>query len=519
MKSDVPSRRPHARNGFVRARIGASQYLVDFGGEEPQFSFYSGARLLDIGERVQANWLAEAGVWLIEEIQVLAGVETYLVWGTIGEDPLWIQGVSAGGVLEPNVTVPTGPFVQVGAEFGALRFSPDGNWIAAMGEFFPTDSTILSVWPFSGGVAGPGTSITVANDRVIHRGALRWSPDSRWIAVPLLGDFVHIFEWTGGAFGTIVTGPPPSLPASSPGPHNVNWSPDGNYIAFPSENNDALMDVYEWTGSGFGPRVVDPATAPDVGNLTASNGVDIGWRPQGDVIVLQSDNGGLGSNDRQIHAWEWTGSGFGAQFPYHDEADSIQGVPFDGSSLAWTEDGRWVVVCDSNDAIRVYEYINSSTALTLRSSIGFPFGEPSEPQPSVPPQIHGNQAAWDYLNGDFIVTIDVSPRLSDGNYYVAATYSWNLWAAEATGFPLKELYLAEGPHGMELYPFDGNTGVIDIGAIVRNREVPTDATDPFDTSGFVNFWPFVNPPGSVESSTESLSAEEVPFTASNEGDW
>jgi hypothetical protein len=66
LKTDVPTRETHIRHAQIRARIAASQYLVDFGESGgPEFAFFSGAILLAPGEAVTCRWYDEAANWFI----------------------------------------------------------------------------------------------------------------------------------------------------------------------------------------------------------------------------------------------------------------------------------------------------------------------------------------------------------------------------------------------------------------------------------------------------------------------
>ncbi len=62
--TDKPQRESYGRSLVVRARLDASNYLVDTGfGVE--MAYYSGAVLLSLGQRVSAIWASEAFMWLI----------------------------------------------------------------------------------------------------------------------------------------------------------------------------------------------------------------------------------------------------------------------------------------------------------------------------------------------------------------------------------------------------------------------------------------------------------------------
>ena len=79
-KSDIPSRDPFKRNGFVRARVDAVTYLVDFGGlGGTEVAFYPGSLLLSIGAGVTAEWKDEMGMWYI------AGADSVIIANQSGE--------------------------------------------------------------------------------------------------------------------------------------------------------------------------------------------------------------------------------------------------------------------------------------------------------------------------------------------------------------------------------------------------------------------------------------------------
>lgn len=65
LKTDIPTRETHTRLGFVRARVTAVDYLVDFGEVQPEFAFYSGALLLSVGTAVICRWRGESAMWVI----------------------------------------------------------------------------------------------------------------------------------------------------------------------------------------------------------------------------------------------------------------------------------------------------------------------------------------------------------------------------------------------------------------------------------------------------------------------
>ena len=78
--TDKPQRESYGRSVVIRARIDASNYLVDTGDGMPEMAYFSGAVLLVPSQRVSALWSPEGFMWIIRgpdalEDPVVAGTE------------------------------------------------------------------------------------------------------------------------------------------------------------------------------------------------------------------------------------------------------------------------------------------------------------------------------------------------------------------------------------------------------------------------------------------------------------
>jgi WD40 repeat protein len=234
-------------------------------------------------------------------------------------------------VALPGARLITGGYVH----YHALQWSSDGKYLAA-GIRSPTAGKEIQVYSFD------GVNLTAVNgaqiDYAAYCSTLRWSPDSRFLAVggsvPNIGHtdlevyksnyipdttttLTSMSRLTGEALGGYVI--------------NVNWSPDGNFVAVGS---DAQTDPYELRIYSFdGTNItVLPGTEFSYGLIVQSTD----WRY--DQKYLAIGGGYPSGGHRNIEVYSFDGSNLtvlpGTQISYGTYANSVK----------WTSDGQYLAV-------------------------------------------------------------------------------------------------------------------------------------------------------------------------------
>lgn len=119
----------------------------------------------------------------------------------------------------------------LGASASALRFSPDGRFLAATGTI-GQDVQLVRVWRTDS--TWPGASITVAAPATVT-----FSPDSRYFAVSAADQTARL--WDTRAQGSPIVLGEPASPVLSPGPRQaLAFSPDSALLATTDRNGTRL---------------------------------------------------------------------------------------------------------------------------------------------------------------------------------------------------------------------------------------------------------------------------------------
>lgn len=189
---------------------------------------------------------------------------------------------------------------------GGPVWSPDGTRLAA-GEFDETSST-YSFRP--NGTAKTRLPFDVETTPV-------WSPDGRRMAV--VGDDVRIrvVRLADGAVETV-------LPIEGNEPA---WSPDGTRIAFQSNRDTDLLQIYLVRSDGTGLRRLTDDRAPTGENRVGATTPT--WSPDGRTLAFASDRDG----DEEIYVARPDGTG----------VRKVTRDPADDSSPSWSPNGRRIV--------------------------------------------------------------------------------------------------------------------------------------------------------------------------------
>jgi len=513
--TDKPQVESFGRWVIIRTRIDANNYLIDPGSGQPEPAHHSGSKLFERGEKAQADWLNEAGLWELGAVNSPGGFETALVYSSLYNEEVGPWDYKVGIDYETDITTPsnfyTGTFgIDAGAEGGSVRYSPDGKWLAIAGESsdgVTLTANTLAIWPVAAdGTINPGEGVSLTTGGFAL--AMEWSPDGNYLAV-VTGSNIYVYGWNKvtGQFNGSNFNTPPSLPAG--GLTSVAWNSTSDYIFAGTKNNNPSGELFcAWPFSpvtGFGTKAAQHSNPPLSGTppYITTDCVDLKLRPQDDVMAVVFNISGAGTNDRRMVTITWSGSAWGTYASGPPGEDCMPCSNWDGESVEWTPDGKFLFGIDSCDTLMAYEWVTD--ILILRDTIGGIFNFPSTP--SVPPIRRGNQPSFDYLNGDYFSGLSISPILSDGLYYIATIFSWSV--PQSTGFTDWELYRQYGGNQFEVTQFDPVTKKYK--STFPNQQIfPEEVGGSFiGQDGGIDFWPLL-----VTGASAALggsSASEMPI--------
>ena len=211
--------------------------------------------LQDLAFAPDGSWLAaasSAGVYrhnaanLSYQQPILQGEPFYSV--AISPDS---KILAAGGLSQVALvdTVTGGELRRLGREFGGktlrLAFTPDGNWLAALGEGY--NSGALSLWNLADGSQQERVFSTYGNIT-----SLAFSPDGASLALGTDTGRVEVFDWESAARLAILAEPQQDQFFTTI--TDLDFSPDGSFLAATGESTQGLVRVWSL---GQSKRVVE----------------------------------------------------------------------------------------------------------------------------------------------------------------------------------------------------------------------------------------------------------------------
>ena len=133
-----------------------------------------------------------------------------------------------------------------------------------------------------------------------------WAPDSK-----------QIF-YKAGVGGAYIVKIPGGIPEHIGGGLNeVDWSPDGSWLAYPS--GQGLVKRPVWGGSEF---VLDPSVGQGVGPAWSPDSTRIAYAKNGDIVVINADGSGQTRlTDHPAGDWEPRWSPDGSKIVFTSERD------------------------------------------------------------------------------------------------------------------------------------------------------------------------------------------------------
>lgn len=308
--TDRPRRDPFGQKGVIRARINATNYIVDFGGSDGTAQLAFSRQVFNVGDTIRAVWADESGIWLIRTF----GFESFEVaypYDKLGAslNGPHLQGlafdmISTGGApprFLPTLTydfanVPgelTTPGGTVGTVVQALRWHPSGNYIAVQyADAASPHANYIAVYAVGDRTWGSRVAVTAqATQGLLPYVSIDWTPDGNYIAtteyngtsVTTIYVRVYAVNFGGGALALAASATEGVIAVVGSRSAMANCSPHGTYIAY--GHGDALFQVtygrlYTWAA---------PTTLTKVGDLVAAQTADIGFNaafPPGNDYVF-----------------------------------------------------------------------------------------------------------------------------------------------------------------------------------------------------------------------------------------
>jgi hypothetical protein len=318
------------------------------------------------------------------------------------------------GSAIPDRPLGEGPWLLIEAEDGMWAVNPDGSGLTYLTDEIPISAQDMreSVSPRGGAFALVTTTdplnMTNLTLKLLHL------PDGELeIVTPLTSD-----ETEPG---------PDALPGSEDyevvfglsGMHNLDWSPDGDQLAFMGAMDGPSSDLYVYTlDSGEITRLTDGP----------SQGIRPTWSPDGAYIVhagVGSFGTGAGYDVQGIWAAEPDGSSVVTLYPIPEESG-------DEEILGWVSPRRflvytWNVVCGTKN-LRVYDIDSGKTVVLWKDFFSNVIFSPQTQTALV------NVDEW---------TVDCNPGGSEGSFLLQP----------GQAMPLKVLDF--GSYWMDWYPSAG----------------------------------------------------------------
>lgn len=371
-----------------------------------------------------------------KEIVVLrhAGGVSHVAWSP---DSTRLAMTSAGEATQIWRLGSAAEMVRVGSvRVGSIAWSPDGTKLAMSSE------EGLQIWDAAtGGNIGDSVSQKAMFLPPLVR--LRWSPDSRYVAVLWPDMLVQLWD--------VATGQRYSLPGHQGRVSQAIWSPDGKHIATASADGTARIWQVEEQGKN---------------HLRESGYVShLAWSPGGERIAVALQDGAA-------HVWDISSAKMLADLKGHDDHLSIIAwnpagtrlatASRDGTARIWdAADGRQIALLPHDENVTMVAW--SPDGARVATYAGDTITRVWEPE-------SGRELArWEHGPGEF-------PRVvwsPDGKQLVtAASGELHVWVAEAgrevkvlRGFPADIPDIAWSPDGARLLTgSDGHIARIDDAA-------------------------------------------------------
>jgi WD40 repeat protein len=263
---------------------------------------------------------------------------------------------------------------DLGAEFSFSRgvFSPDGNLLAAVedgwyGETYAGQVLLVDV--------DAGEELAILQNPDFVR-TMEFSPDGRLLAVSI-DDKITLWDVARQAPLTTLTDAPGQI-------YGLVFSTDGRILASMSETNSVDFWAVPETTSIVSP-IIEPSNAAEVlpmAELEVEGPTDVVFSPDGDLLVVSSESGGLYSWDLvadQPIQFPTSHSDWVYQLAFSPDGNSLASASKDGtfalwnmptgglmrlsdghegevSSVAFFPDGLTLASCSQDQTIRLWEH-------------------------------------------------------------------------------------------------------------------------------------------------------------------
>lgn len=162
-----------------------------------------------------------------------------------------------------------------GAPLRGVHFHPTGRYIVTCGDL--SGSIGIRVYRFDNETLSQVSTVATG----VAFGAVRWHPNGLWLAAetsPAI--YVGSFDPTTGTLGTMAS----LISGLSTGYYGLNWSPNGNYIAFgnyTASDQHLLVCAFSATPS------LTIAAKYTWGTSTGGGGIwGLGWSPSGEYLAF-----------------------------------------------------------------------------------------------------------------------------------------------------------------------------------------------------------------------------------------
>ena len=292
----------------------------------------------------------------------------------------WASGYGFGTKYSAPTTSPNIGGIQ------QVRFSPDGNYIAASGSSSP----YVAAYPWSNST-GFGTKYSDPATTPAGPGqSLGWNTASSVLAVGhQTSPYITAYSWSSSGFGSKF-GDPSSLgmtgsegyvsgiafkqndvavlltnyQGSTTGLHSYPWanstgfgtkwtdpttmlsntqdcvfSPQNTHVAI-AHKTSPYLSVYAVTNNAWGSKVSDPSTLPN------GWGFAVKFNPAGTAIIL-----GSAENSPYLHGYSWNGSSFGSK--YSNPTTAMTNTCYD---LAFDPNGEDIAAINNGSNAHVYKF-------------------------------------------------------------------------------------------------------------------------------------------------------------------